>query len=116
MQRFYEESIGLTLMKRFPHAAFFRVGDGYQGHTQILALFDRTDNDGYSAPEQGKSSLDHFAFAISLADFANEQRRLESLGLNVSTVEHAWVKWRSIYVDDPEGNVVELVCYDETVT
>jgi hypothetical protein len=24
-------------------------------------------------------------------------------------------RWRSLYVDDPEGNTVEWVCYDETV-
>jgi hypothetical protein len=41
--------------------------------------------------------------------------RLKSLGLAVSTTEHAWVHWRSLYVADPEGNQVELVCYDITV-
>jgi catechol-2,3-dioxygenase len=29
--------------------------------------------------------------------------------------EHPWVRWRSLYVHDPEGNLVELVCYDESV-
>ena len=23
--------------------------------------------------------------------------------------------WRSLYINDPDGNVVEWVCYDETV-
>ena len=41
MQRFYQEVIGLTLMKRFENAAFFKIADGHAGHTQILALFDR---------------------------------------------------------------------------
>ena len=43
MQQFYQDVIGLKLMKRFDHAAFFKIADGYAGHTQILALFDRTD-------------------------------------------------------------------------
>jgi catechol-2,3-dioxygenase len=47
-----------------------------------------------------------------LADFADERKRLETLGLRVETTEHAWVHWRSLYVTDPEGNQVELVCYD----
>jgi catechol-2,3-dioxygenase len=31
----------------------------------------------------------------------------------VATVEHRWCRWRSLYVHDPEGNILELVCYDE---
>ena len=44
-----------------------------------------------------------------------EKARLESLNLTVSTAEHAWVHWRSLYVTDPEGNDVEWVCYDPSV-
>lgn len=115
MQRFYEEVIGLELMKRFPHAVFFKIAEGYGGHTQILALFDRTQGAGYRGVESEKSTVDHFAFTIPLTDFDGEKKRLEQLGLNVETAEHAWVHWRSLYVRDPEGNLVELVCYDEGV-
>ncbi len=115
MHRFYEEVIGLELMKRFPHAVFFKIAEGYGGHTQILALFDRTQEAGYRGVEPEKSTVDHFAFTISLTDFDGEKRRLEQLGLNVEPAEHAWVHWRSLYVRDPEGNLVELVCYDEGV-
>jgi catechol 2,3-dioxygenase-like lactoylglutathione lyase family enzyme len=38
MQRFYEEVIGLELIKRFDNAAFLKLADGYDGHTQVLAL------------------------------------------------------------------------------
>jgi catechol 2,3-dioxygenase-like lactoylglutathione lyase family enzyme len=31
MQKFYEEVIGLLLMKRFPNAAFFKIAEGYGG-------------------------------------------------------------------------------------
>jgi catechol-2,3-dioxygenase len=41
MQRFYEEAIGRPLMTRVSHCAFFKIADGYAGHTQVLALFDR---------------------------------------------------------------------------
>jgi catechol-2,3-dioxygenase len=40
-QAFYADVIGLELMRRFEHAAFFRIAEGYAGHTAILALFDR---------------------------------------------------------------------------
>ena len=115
MQRFYEEVVGIELMKRFPHAVFFKIAEGYGGHTQILALFDRTQEAGYRGVEPESSTLDHFAFTIPQTDFDGEKNRLEKLGLNVETAEHAWVHWRSMYFRDPEGNYVELVCYDEGV-
>ena len=115
MQRFYEEVIGLELIERFPNAVFFKIAEGYGGHTQILALFDRTQEADYRGVEPQKSTVDHFAFTIALTDFDSEKKRLEQLGLNVQTAEHAWVHWRSLYVRDPEGNLVELVCYDEGV-
>jgi len=115
MQKFYEEVVGLPLMTRFPNTAFFKIADGYGGHTQVLALFDRTGSPGYRGSDAATSTIDHIAFEVALADFANEKERLEALGLHVETAEHAWVLWRSLYVSDPEGNQVELVCYDRSV-
>ena len=115
MQRFYEEVVGLELMKRFPNMAFFRIAEGYGGHTQVLAFFDRTTEPNYQGLSAEKSTIDHIAFTIDLADFESEKSRLEQLGQPVRTAEHAWVHWRSLYIDDPEGNTVEFVCYDESV-
>ena len=42
MQEFYENAVGLEVMKRFPAAVFFRVADGAGGHPQAFALFDRS--------------------------------------------------------------------------
>ena len=110
MQTFYSDVIGLELMRRFEHAAFFRIADGYAGHTAVLALFDR------NVPvEQERGTVDHLAFTIALADNEPEKQRLAALGLAVTTATHEWVHWRSLYVDHPEGNTVELVCYDPDV-
>ncbi len=110
MQAFYENVIGLELMKRFDTSAFFRIADGYNGHVQILALFDRA-----TQPNAKQTTLDHFAFTIDLADFEPERTRLETHGLDVHTTTHAWVQWRSLYVRDPEGNTLELVCFDPSI-
>ena len=115
MQRFYAEVIGLELMQRFPTSAFFRIAEGYAGHTQILALFDRTATPDYSGLDPARTTVDHIAFTIALEDFAPEKARLEKLGQAVRTSEHAWVQWRSLYVTDPEGNTVELVCFDPSI-
>ncbi len=115
MQKLYEEVIGLPLMTRVPNCAFFKIAGGFGGHTQVLALFDRSASSSYSAPDAKTSTIDHIAFEIPLADFENELKRLRALGLQVETTEHAWVHWRSLYVNDPEGNQVELVCYDQSI-
>jgi catechol 2,3-dioxygenase len=115
MQRFYEQAIGLPLLARFPNSAFFKIADGYGGHAQVLALFDRSESAGYGGTDAKTSTIDHIAFEIPLADFDGEKKRLEGLGFEVETAEHAWVHWRSLYVTDPEENQVELVCYDESV-
>jgi hypothetical protein len=55
------------------------------------------------------------SFEIDRADHQAELDRLTGLGLHVTTATHAWCHWRSIYVADPEQNIVELVCYDPSV-
>jgi catechol 2,3-dioxygenase len=115
MQRFYQEIVGLEVMRRADNTVFFKIADGYGGHTQVLALFDRSSSPGYRGLDPVTSTVDHIAFEIALADYEPEKARLESLGQTVTTAEHVWVHWRSLYVTDPEGNVVEWVCYDESV-
>jgi catechol-2,3-dioxygenase len=115
MQKFYEEVIGLMLMTRDSNCAFFKIADGYDGHSQVLALFDRSASPGYRGIDAATSTGDHIAFEIASADFPHERSRLEALGLEVTMAEYAWIHWRSLYVNDPEGNEVELVCYDSKV-
>ena len=116
MHRFYEEIIGLELIRRDAHSAFFKIGDGFGGHTQVLALFDRSISPGFYGISTDKTTMDHFALEISLKDYDAEVSRLRQFGLDVSITTHLWVKWRSLYVSDPEGNKVEFVCLDETIT
>jgi len=110
MKRFYQEVLRLPLLGEFPDAVFFKVGESYGGHTQVIAFFDRSVE-----VSQTRSTVDHIAFAIAQEDFEHERSRLQSLGLTVELATHQWVKWRSLYFRDPEGNQVELVCYDPTI-
>ena len=66
MQKFYEEVIGLPLMTRVPNCAFFKIADGYGGHTQVLALFDRSQSPSYRGTDAATSTIDHIAFEIPL--------------------------------------------------
>ena len=87
MQKFYQEVIGLPLMTRVPNCAFFKIADGYEGHTQVLALFDRSKSPGYRGTNVATSTIDHIAFEIPLSDFENELKRLRALGFQVETAE-----------------------------
>ncbi|MEE8458390.1 MAG: VOC family protein [Phycisphaerales bacterium] len=124
MRAFYEDVVGLRLMKRFEHAVFLRIAEGYGGHTQILALFDRAAAPNrpdffettFRGVDQPGSPLDHLAFEIDLSNIETERRRLESLGVEIKPDEFGFVHWRSIFFRDPEGNMVEFVAYDESVT
>ncbi len=115
MTAFYQDVIGLELMRHFENASFFKIAEGFGGHTQVLALFDRSAQPGYSGIDGRHSTVDHIAFEIALADLPREKQRLEAAGLKVTTADHFWTRWRSLYVNDPEGNEVEFVCYDGTL-
>src|SRR6185503_2592709 len=121
MQEFYEKVVGLELLERSENImAFFRIAPDYEGHTQSLALFDQSGEADhrslrYTGVDPEKSPLHHMAFTISLSDYEAEKGRLQNLGLDVETVQHIWQHYRSLYITDPEGNVVEFVCYDASV-
>jgi catechol-2,3-dioxygenase len=75
MQKFYEEVIGLEVLGRGESQVFFKIAEGYGGHTQNLALF-RADNRMFMqnkslqlSPEQ--STLHHIALNIALEDYQN---------------------------------------------
>jgi catechol-2,3-dioxygenase len=121
MQEFYERVVGLELLQRCENTmVFFRIALDYEGHTQSLALFDQSGEADhpsrhYTGVDPEKSPLHHIAFTISLSDYEAEKDRLRNLGLDVETAEHAWQHYRSLYIADPEGNVVEFVCFDASV-
>ena len=69
----------------------------------------------YTGVDPEKNTLHHIAFTISLSDYEAEKERLRNLGLDVETGEHRWLHYHSLYIADPEGNVVEFVCYDASV-
>lgn len=114
MAAFYEHVIGLELWQRFEGGVFFRIAEGFAGHTRVVGLFDRRARDPVP-PRADASTLDHFAFEIPLSAYEAERARLEGLGLSVRTRQFPDNHWRALFVHDPEGNTVELVCYDASV-
>lgn len=110
MKAFYQTLLGLEIIGESPSSVFFKIAPGYAGHTQVFVLFAR----GVEV-SAAHTTVDHIAFTIALEDYEAERVRLAGLGLSVEVTHHAWVKWRSLYVHDPEGNEVEFVCFDSTL-
>ena len=110
MQKFYEEVVGLEVLRRDESFVFFKIAEGYGGHTQNLALFQAENR---LNPEQ--TTLHHIALNVALEDFESEKMRLEGLGLKVNATVHEWLHVRSMYFYDLEGNHLEFVAYDDTV-
>src|SRR3972149_2758708 len=87
MQKFYEEVVGLEVLRRDDSFVFFQVAEGYGGPTQNLALFDASERSFIEtkSPElnEEKTTLHHIALNVALEDFESERIRLEGLGLKV---------------------------------
>jgi len=46
---------------------------------------------------------------------AVEQSARIAARMKVNATVHEWLHVRSLYFTDPEGNLLEFVCYDESV-
>ena len=119
MQKFYEEVVGLEVLRRDESFVFFKIAEGYGGHTQNLALFLAEDlylleNKSLDLSPEG-TTLHHIALNVALEDFESEKTRLEGLGLKVNATVHEWLHVHSMYFSDPEGNLLEFVAYDASV-
>jgi catechol-2,3-dioxygenase len=114
MIKFYENTIGLERLADQNNRAitFFKVAEGYAGHTSVLALFHDPN-----PPTTGtRSSLHHIALSLPY-DEQDAVMRWYEKNDQPYTVEHFnWIGWRGIFTKDPEGNTVELVAYDPSVS
>lgn len=103
--RFYGDVLGLTLVQRWGEdrpAVWFDMGD-----SAALGLWTRKAAVGAIAGGRGGAHV-HFALRIPRDTIDTWQERLEALGHAVLRVEFGDGN-RSIYVDDPDGNCVELM-------
>jgi len=112
MTAFYRDIVGLAPIEGDyrDSIVFLRVGEGFGGHTCVVALFSADDGGAGEAPISGPgSSLHHLALTVRAEDLAPAVEWYRAHGLEPRTDEHKWVGWSSVYVTDPEGNTVELV-------
>ena len=113
---FYQEVLGLEIVRAYPTIVFLKAGEldsplGRGGHPQLLVLFDRKVK-----LDIALTTVDHFAFEISLEQYPTERERLQQVGLELTERiwqgEYAWLQARSVFFDDPDGNTIELIAHD----
>lgn len=124
MTSFYREVLGFRFHSQFPEddptIVFLTIADldsplGHGGHPQLFALLDPTRHrftpHTFKGLDSQRSSLNHVAFEIDSDDFGAEKQRLETLGLSVQVSEFPHMQTRGMFFNDPEGNLIELICH-----
>ena len=114
MIAFYRDVLGLQILSRRDDRGivFFRLADGFAGHTAVLALFD--ESEGEVAAGQG-SSLHHLALTLPRAEQDAAQGWLDRQAMPYRVETFPWIGWRGVFLTDPDGNTVELVAYDASL-
>lgn len=118
---FYTDAMGFTLLKTvvapcgsrgFAKHVFYDTGE--DGRAGLIAFWDLHDPD---LPDDWSPAIatglglppwtNHFAFeAADAADLDARRERWQKHGMDVLEVDHGWC--RSIYVNDPNGILVEF--------
>jgi catechol 2,3-dioxygenase-like lactoylglutathione lyase family enzyme len=111
MTAFYRDVLGLRVLSRRDdrRIVFFRLADGFAGHTAVLALF--AEPEGEVAAGQ-HSSLHHLALTLPRTEQDAAQAWLDRQGVPYRVEAFSWIGWRGVFLTDPDGNTVELVAYD----
>ncbi len=124
MMAFYENVLGLERLSGGHRGGivFYRISEGFGGHTSVLALFahDAAQRDVHpqdrGTPETGaRSSLHHVALSLPFSEQQAAMNWYDHLGQPYRIEVFPWIGWRGIFTEDPEGNTVELVAYDASL-
>ena len=108
--RFYRDVVGLPTT--YPPDAAGPYAEFELGADKYLGLFDRAlmlEAVGRPARSE-RTSDDHSLLCISVEDVDDEARRLQALGVELEAppLDHEPWGMRTVYVRDPEGNLVEF--------
>lgn len=112
-RRFYQETLGLTVISPdLGGPVFLQTGEDGRGVPQQIVLIPRPPRPADApAPPADRTlrSLHHLGLIVPRGSLQEARRQLEAQGLAVRTGEHPFLNVEAIYVDDPDGNEVELV-------
>jgi catechol 2,3-dioxygenase-like lactoylglutathione lyase family enzyme len=108
---FYRDMFGLEIIS--PPALpikFLRAGEGASGVPEMIVLVPHPDRSIEFASEKQERVLHHLALRVDGSAYEALQQRFNQAGLEVRSGVHPVLKdVRTFYVDDPDGNEVEVI-------
>jgi catechol-2,3-dioxygenase len=106
---FYAELLGLEVISPpdFKGPLFLEAGSGHAGVPQMIVLVPMPDG---SPRFESPRPLHHLALEVDPEEFDAWEATFRSRGLTLRTGKHPVIPSRTMYVDDPEGNEVEIIC------
>lgn len=110
MERFYCEALGCSVEKRQGSIGLIQLRAG-RSLLDLVPVDGPLGRVGGAAPGREGRNLDHFCFRVEPFDEAAIRAQLQRFGAEAGPVESRYGAegdGPSIYVTDPEGNVVEL--------
>jgi catechol 2,3-dioxygenase-like lactoylglutathione lyase family enzyme len=110
---FYHDTLGLEVISpaAMQGPVFLRVGPPGTGVPSQIVLVPRPATAADLPGDRRLRSMHHVGLELAAPDLAAERERLTGLGFEVRTGQHPFLPVEAIYVDDPDGNEVELVAW-----
>ena len=108
---FYGDLFGLERISppELPNK-FLRAGPGEGPVPEMIVLVPHPDPAGRFPADKPLRTLHHMAFNVSAGQYDELERRCSEAGLEVRGGVHPVLKGvRTFYVDDPDGNEVEVI-------
>lgn len=128
LSRFYQDVMGFGFHSQYPKhnptILFLEIAPLEsplgRAHPSMLVLIDPERHPSargkFDPPIDRAFSLNHLAFEIDEVAYDSEITRLESLGVRTTLARFGHARAKAIFFQDPEGNRLELICHDSTVS
>jgi len=110
MLRFYCEALGCTVDRRVERLGLIHLRAG-AALIDLVSVDGPLGRKGGAAPGAGGRNLDHFCLRVEGFDFEALQRHFARFNIVLDKVHlnyGAEGDGPSVYVEDPEGNTIEL--------
>ena len=110
MLRFYCDGLGCSIERRQEEIGLIQLRAG-RSMIDLVTVEGKLGRAGGAAPGREGRNLDHLCLRVEPFDEAAIRAHLASLGVDAGPVESRYGaegEGPSIYLGDPEGNVVEL--------
>ena len=110
MLAFYRDALGCPVERRQDDIGLIQLRAG-RSLIDLVPVDGALGRAGGAAPGREGRNLDHFCLRVEPFDEVGIRKHLESFGISAGPVEMRYGaegNGPSLYLDDPEGNVVEL--------